>query len=253
MRLLRKDDSGSLQGAVDRLSTLIEQNPKYFEARADAVIAMAFHLENLRLEAMHYKSEADARQQEIQRLKRDRTSGDWESRINSMIDEIAALKAKSDPLAEQMEKLDQRLGKAFEALQDPGRTLSTTDQRALVRAQAVYSGTKGNEQALQLSEKYRQLAPENDGWGTIAFSEFVANKRVDAASAERALQELESLRKSDSTFIRGYLLSGRISWTLRKPEVAATSFELVNSLNPKHDLSKKLLNWVRAEEGSPDR
>ncbi|MHB8873733.1 MAG: coiled-coil domain-containing protein, partial [Myxococcaceae bacterium] len=199
--LLRRDNGEAKEGAAQRLSELSAKNPQFPDIQAALLIATALQLDDARLEIRRLQTDAEELNKKINRLKEARSPGDWENRVNAMAEQVGALKKASDPLVEEAAALDLEVGKTFRKLtQETAGELSPAEERALVRAQAIYFGVKGGDQATKLAARYTTLMEGgDDGWGSVAFAEYAANARVDAATVRRARTEMEGLRARDST------------------------------------------------------
>ena len=85
------------------------------------------------------------------------------------------------------------------------------DERARLRADAVFAGVVGRgERAISDAERYKQLGG-TDGWGDVAYAEWVlSTKNAPPDSVEKAVRQMSDLMARDSTFIRPYVLAGRL-------------------------------------------
>ena len=249
LALLRRDDSVSLKQAGAQLTALAEKNPPHFELRAAEVLALSLQLDDARLELHKLQNEADELNKKINRMKETRTPGDWENRVNAMVDRVGGIKKATDPLVEDAAALDTEVGNAFRAMTAAAvGEVSPAQELELVRAQAVYFGVKGGDQAIRLSDKYQALAKEaDDGWGTIARAEFAANSRVTPETVAASRTALEALRAKDSTFLRAYALAARLALNAKQKEAATTALAALLTLNPKHTVATKLLAWSKQD------
>jgi predicted Zn finger-like uncharacterized protein len=247
--LVRRDDIQSRQRATEELTFLTARHPAYLAAQADLVVALALQLDDARLAIKRLGAEADELNRQIARLQEEKVPGDWQNRVNVKIDRLGEIKRQSDPLVERATALDARVNDAFralEALQKQGPP-GPEDQLALARAQAIYFGVKGSEQAIALGERYR-AAGGNDGWADVAYAEFALNARVPPETVGNALGAMERLAAADATFLRSYVLSARLAMAQKRYGVAVTSLESALALNPAHEVARDLLEWARTAE-----
>lgn len=244
--LVRRDDTVSRQRATDELTFLTSKHPAYLAAHSDLVVALALQLDDARLTLKQLQAEAEELNREVARLQEAKVPGDWQNRVNVKIDRIAEIKRQSDPLVDRATTLDTRVNEAFRVL----GTLEPSgpeDQRVLVRAQAVYFGIKGNDQAITLAERYRATGA-TDGWGDVARAELALNTRVPPETVAAALESMERLATADATFLRSYVLAARLAMLQHRYDAAVTSLESALALNPGHDEARQLLEWVRSRE-----
>lgn len=244
---LRRDDSAAKKEAVAALQALLRAHPDYLEGRADLLVALALQLDDARLAVKRLNAASEALNRQVTRLKEKQAPADWESQVNALVDQLGDLKKKSDPLIDAASGLDSELNSTYRALMAASkRELSAEANQILVRAQAVYFGVKGGDQALTLSQRYIDLSKgQDDGWGVLAYAEYAANTRVAPDTLAQARAAIEEVRKKDSTFLRTHLLSARLAMLEKRYEAASSTLEALLLLNPKHDVAQELLGWVQ--------
>jgi hypothetical protein len=249
MMLLRRDDAASKKEAASRLAALSQKNPQFVEPRAALLLVTALELDDARLEIKKLQADAEDLNKKVNRLKETKSPGDWENRVNAMVGQVGEIKKASDPLVAEAEALDVEVNKTFRALTEAGASeLSSPEEIALVRAQAVYFGVKGGDQATKLSERYKVLLKgADDGWAAVAFAEYAANARVQPEVVVKARAAVDELRAKDSTFLRPYVLSGRLALIAKQYDAAVSVLDEVALLNPKLELAGKLAGWAKAE------
>jgi hypothetical protein len=249
LALLRRDDRGSIGTAAQQLTELVQKGPQYLELRAALLLVTALKLDDARLEIRRLGADSEELNKKINRLKETKKPGDWENRVNAMVDALATLKKQSDPLIDQAAALDTEVNKNYrELMAGVSGTLSAAEELALVRAQAIYYGVKGSDQVEKLIERYRLLGKSaNDGWAEVAFAEYSANARVSPETLVKARAAMDELRSADSTFLRPYVLSARLAMGAKQFDAAAGALEAVLLLEPKHEVASKLLAWVKQE------
>jgi hypothetical protein len=242
---LRRDDARSRHEAMQSLGALVGRYPEAVDIRADYVLAQALELDDLKVRIQHHAAEARRLREEIGRLQARRSPMDWESQVERHVREIEALKLQSDPWIQEASDLDARLNGVFqELLASLGG--EETHSLPVLRAQAVYWGVRGSDQAITLSERYRQGAG-TDGWGAIAFAEYALNGLVPPQTPSDALEALGEVKARDSGLVRTYVLSARLQSLLKASEGAILDLEGALSLNRSHALAAELLGWARAQ------
>ena len=249
MMVLRRDDAQAKREAASLLAALSQKHPQFLEVGAALLVVRSLELDDARLEIRKLQADAEELNKKVNRLKETKSPGDWENRVNAMVGEVGALKTASDPLVAQAEALDVEVNKTFRALTEAGAgDLTPAEQLALVRAQAVYFGVKGAEQAAKLSDRYKALLKgADDGWGALAFAEYAVNARVTPETVAKARAAMDELRAKDSTFLRPYLLSGRLAIAAKQYDAAVSVLDEVALLNPKLELAGKLAAWAKQE------
>ncbi len=239
--LLRRDDPKSLDGAVTQLDGLLKSWPKMVEARALHLVALLFQLDDVRMEIARLNAESEAINREISKLQDRKSPSDWQNRVNALKAQRKELNKRSDPLTDRASALEARVNQSFRALDSNPANLSLEQQLAVARATALYEGVKGSDQAIVLSERYRQLGGA-DGWAELAYAEYALNAPlVPPDTRKQAEAGLEALRSRDASFIRPWVLSGRLMLANKEPDQAVTAFEGATALNPGHTVASDLL------------
>jgi hypothetical protein len=242
--LLRRDDTQSRSRATEQLKELSRTHPDLLDIRADQVLALSLELDELKLRIEHLKSEANAHQSAILRLQEFQRPPEWRLRVDDHRHELEVLQAQSDPLVAHAETLDDELNAAFRTLSDRLPEQANAPLPAL-RAQAVYFGVKGSDQAVELAERYRRLGG-TDGWDVVAYAEYALNAHVAPDTQREALAALERLKGRDSVLIREYLLAARLRRALKDSQGASQELEAAMALNPHHETAQELMAWERA-------
>ncbi len=247
--LLRRDDPKALDEAVAQLESLTKKWPDHFELRSTQLIALLFQLDDGRAEIARLNAGAEAINAQIAKLQRRKTSGTWQSRINALEDQRSQMKTRLDPLIDRVSSLDARVNRAFRALTASTGTGTLTKEQELtwVRVQAVFHGVKGADQAVVLSERYRQLGGAG-GWADLAYAEYALNGRVPPETRNQAAAGLEALRSRDASFIRPWVLRGRLLLANKQTADAIAAFEAATALNPAHAVASDLLEHARRVE-----
>jgi predicted Zn-dependent protease len=240
-RLLRRDDLASREGALKALQALVTDQPQYVQARAEQVVALAFHLDDLRV---MLAEDADARralEAEADALAAAQAPSDWENRVHALRQQGVQLQSRSGPRQARADAVRRELDAAFAALgalrpEQP----APAEEQARVRAEAVRAAVLGSPELPALTERYRLLRA-NDGWEDVAYAEYVANVTGARGGADEARATLKQMRGQDPTFVRLYILDARLALQARDPASARASLESALSLNPEHTLARLLL------------
>jgi hypothetical protein len=244
--LLRKDDAPSRAQAVTRLQALVVAQPHYVEAQAAVAMALLLYLDDRRAVIQRYTREADALATQRARLEAERPGPDWRVQANRLVDRIAALKTKSDPLIEDAKGVQTQATAAYAALMKL-EALQPGQQLARTRTEAIFNAIDGRDQAIALAERYRQQGGQ-DGWAEVANAEYALNTRVPPETALEALDAIRVLQQRDTTFLRAYVLGARLALGLKRMELANTQLEAVLALDPRHALAQSLAEEARAGE-----
>jgi hypothetical protein len=243
---LRKDDPTSRAKAVVRLKALVAAQPRYVEAQAALALALLLDLDDRRASLQRYTREAEALATQKARLEAERPGPDWRVLANRLVDRIAALKARSDPLFEDAKGLQAQANAAYAALTKL-EAVQPGEQLARTRTEALFSAIDGRDQAIVLAERYRQMGGQ-DGWSDVANAEYALNTRVTPETSTQALEAMRALQKRDTTFLRAYVLGGRLAMQLKQRDLATSQFEAALALNPDHVLAQALAEEARSVE-----
>ena len=245
--LLRRDDPQSRATALKSLDALVEKYPQWVGARATQALALTLELDDQRALLRRGLADAEALKTTLARLEAERTPADWKAQSDAARVRLDQLKKQTDPMVDAVNALETRLNGARDALNrlPPG---SEDDERARLRADAVFAGVAGRaERAISDAERYRQLGGR-DGWAEVAYAEYVLGaKSAPPDSAEQAVRQLNDLLGRDSTFIRPYVLAGRLLLTLRQKEAALAKLDAAVALNPKHVLAQAIIDQERGK------
>lgn len=237
--LLRRDDAGSRQQAIEMLRGLTAQYPKFTEAQAELVVGLSLQLDDVKAEAEFLDLEAQRIQKEMNTLEMKKSPVDWQSRVNAYKQELSALRGQRKPLEVSALELTQQLDKLIPGLRAAPETEPSSDVVARWKAQAVYAGVRGNPQAISLAERLSKLESP-PLWSIVTRVEYALN----APSPVNALPELSDalarVRQQDKTFFRAYVLGARMALRLNDRAGAQTLLSTVVALNPNHTLAPKL-------------
>jgi lipopolysaccharide biosynthesis regulator YciM len=244
--LLRKDDPQSRASALKVLDALVQRYPQWVGARATQALAQTLEMDDQRTLLRRSLSDAEALKTTLARLEAERTPADWKAQADAARMRLEQLRKQTDPMVDAVNVLEAKLNAARDALNrlPPG---SEDDERARLRADAVFAGVAGRaERAISDAERYKQ-AGGRDGWAEVAYAEYVLSaKSAPPDSVEQAVRAMNDLMAHDSTFIRPYVLAGRLLLTLRQKEAALSKLDAAVTLNPKHVLAQTLIDQERA-------
>jgi len=150
-------------------------------------------------------------------------------------------------MVDSLNALESRLNVTRDALNrlPPG---NEDDERARLRADAVFAGVAGRaDRAISDAEHYRQVGGK-DGWAEVAYAEYVLSaKGAPPDSIEQAVRSMNDLMARDSTFIRPYVLAGRLLLALRQKDAALSKLDAAVALNPRHVLAQSLIDQERGK------
>jgi hypothetical protein len=242
---LRKDDPTSRANAIAHLRVLVASQPHYLEAQAALTLALLLDLDDRRAVIHRYMREEEALATQKARLESERPGTDWRVLANRLVDRIAALRVKMAPLNDDAKGLQARVNAAYAVLMKM-EAVQPAEMLARTRTDALYAAIDGQDQAIALAERYRQMGGQ-DGWAEVANAEYALNtKGVPPETAVQDLDQLRSLQKRDTTFLRAYVLGGRLALQLKQKDVATSQFDAAVALNPDHILAQTLADDARA-------
>jgi len=244
---LRRDDSQSRAAAMKVLDTLVQRYPQWVGVRATQALAQTLELDDQRAILRRRLADAEALKTTLARLEAERTPADWKAQSDSVRARLEQLRKQTDPMVDAVNALETKLNATRDALNrlPPG---NEDDERARLRADAVFAGVAGRaERAISDAERYKQLGGK-DGWAEVAYAEYVLSaKSAPPDSVEQAVKAMNDLMAHDSTFIRPYVLAGRLLLNLRQKEAALSKLDAAVTLNPKHELAQALIDQERGK------
>ena len=245
--LLRKDDPQSRASALKVLDALAQRYPQWVGARATQALALTLELDDQRTLLRRSLTDAEALKTTLARLEAERTPADWKAQADAARTRLEQLRKQTDPMVDAVNALETKLTASRDALNrlPPG---NEDDERARLRADAVFAGVAGRaERAISDAEHYKQLGGR-DGWAEVAYAEYVLSaKSAPPDSVDQAVKAMTDLMAHDSTFIRPYVLAGRLLLTLRQKEAALSKLDAAVTLNPKHVLAQALIDQERGK------
>ena len=245
--LLRRDDPQSRDTALKKLDAIVSKYPSWVGARASQALAQTLELDDQRALLRRDLTDAEQLKTQLARLEAERTPADWKAQSDAARARLEQLKKLTDPRVEAVNALESKLNASRDALNrlPPG---NEDDERARLRADAVFAGVAGRaDRAISDAERYRQLKG-TDGWGEVAYAEYVLSaKSPPPDSVEQAARQMNELVTRDSTFIRPYVLAGRLLLMLRQKDAALAKLDAAVALNPRHVLAQALIDQERGK------
>jgi len=242
--LLRRDDPHARREALMKLEGLIAKYPGWVAARSTQALALTLELDDQRAVVRRALADADQVSTQLARLEAEHQPSDWRAQADAARLRLKQLKQQTDPLIDAANALEIRVNASRDALNKlpPG---SEEDELARLRADAVFAGVAGRDRAVEYAERYRQLGGK-DGWADVAYAEYALSTRVAPETTQQALNGVKALVTRDSTFLRPYVLAGRLALQQRQREAALAQFDAVLALNPRHVLAQTLAEQERS-------
>ncbi len=255
---LRLDDSASKQKAVATFTELAAKNPDFIEAHAGLVTALALQFDDVQQRFTRLAKAFDERNNRVARYNKERSPSDWQNKAAVLEAEAKSIKEEHDPLVAEATQIDAKVRAAYTALGDAATRagqLEKSSELALIRAQAIYHAVYKTDQAIPLIQRYDNVAKgQSDGWIDLAPAEYAVNAVSSTESKTEALAKLDKLTARDSTFLRAYVLSGRVNLALKKYADAESDFEKVITMRKEHDVASELAKWshkLKRDSDSP--
>nr|WCO03960.1 zinc-ribbon domain-containing protein [Cystobacter sp.] len=242
--LLRRDDAASKEEALSRLKALSAAHPESVELLAEVASALGMHVDDTRVQLATLQAKVTRLQVRISRLKLARAPFDWQSRVNTMQDELASSQRELIPLDERAKALSKEAVQVLKQLGAAPEKESRDAALARLRGSALLSSVLGGGEALGMAVKLAQADLRD--WSTVTMAEYVLNYDTPTeAQIQEAIAALERLREKDNTFLRAYVLGARIALTRKESAVAQSLLDTVITLNPKHALAQQLHAYAR--------
>jgi tetratricopeptide (TPR) repeat protein len=245
---LRLDDSDSKQKAVTAFTELATKHPDFIEAHAGLVTALALQFDDVQQRFARLARAFDDRNNRVARYNKERSPSDWQNKAAVLEAEAKQIKEEHDPLVAQAKQIDAKVRTAYTALGDAATragAMAQATELAFIRAQAIYHAVYKTDQAIPLIQRYDNLAKgKTDGWIDLALAEYAVNAVSSTESKTEALTKLNALTSRDSTFLRAYVLSGRVNLALKRYGEAETDFEKVMTMRKDHDVASELSKWA---------
>ncbi len=240
--MLRRDDMASQQEAFSRLKSLAGAHPDSIELLAEEGIALATYVDDTRVLVATLQAKMARLQEQIRTLTEAQSPADWQSRVNTMRDELAATQRELTPLEERGTHLAKEAAQVLKRLSGaPEKSKEEEKEVALLRlrARAMLSGAMSVNETLNLAVQLAQTGQQD--WSTLALAVYVLNNPTASPNqVSETVAALEHMRESDKTFLRAYVLGARIALMRHQPAAALPLLDTVITLNPRHELAQKL-------------
>ncbi|QRO01800.1 hypothetical protein JRI60_23635 [Archangium violaceum] len=246
--MLRRDDMASHQEAFSRLRSLAGAHPDSIELLAEEGVALATYMDDTRVLVATLQAKMARLQEQISTLSEAQTPADWQSRVNTMRDELAATQRELTPIEERGTQLAKDAAQVLKRLSGaPEKDKEEEKEVALLRlrARAMLSGAMSVNETLNLAVQLAQAGQQD--WSTLALAVYVLNNPTASPNqVSETITALERMRESDKTFLRAYVLGARIALMRQQPAAALPLLDTVITLNPKHELAQKLHAYAQA-------
>jgi hypothetical protein len=234
------------------LNDLTARYPDYIEGHAALVTALSLQLDDVQQRVKRIEQLVEKHNSRIARYNKEKAPSNWEILAQTLSSQVQDLINTHKPLAEEGQQIDSRARAAYKGLElavtrvgDPTKPA----RLAALRAQALFHGVSGGEEALKLTSRYEQSAEGQppDGWIDLAIPEYAANSRVSDELKKQARAKLEDLHKRDATFLRTYVLQARLALSDKDIEGATAALDQVLSMQKDHDVAVELREWIRKQ------
>ncbi|WNG46878.1 hypothetical protein F0U60_24175 [Archangium minus] len=252
--LLRRDDATSKQEALTRLKSLWAAHPQHVELLAEVASALGMQMDDTHVQVAMLQAKVTRLKSRISRLKQARTPFDWQSRVNTMQDELASTQRELTPLEARAKTLSNEAAQVLKQLGAAPEKESREAALVRLRGSALLSSVLGGGDSLGLAVKLAQADLRD--WSTVTMAEYVLNYATPTeAQIQEAVSALERLREKDNTLLRAYVLGARIALMRKELVVAQSLLDTVITLNPKHELAQQLHSYARElakQEAEPE-
>jgi hypothetical protein len=236
--LLRRDDMESREEAITKLRALTAKYPNNIPLQAELTVAFAMQLDDLRLETSILQKRAEQLRRDIIALEQTRKPADWQSRVNTLKDELRLLQSMQTPLGGKIATLMERLVQSERWLSTPRADDEPADTLARLQARSVVAAVMGLGETFNLVDRLKQ--ERQDYWSALAMAQYVVNAPTPPDTLQKAFSALERVREQDGTNLRPFVLGARIALERKQPATAQALLDTVIALNPKHEVARTL-------------
>jgi hypothetical protein len=232
------------------LTAVVGRFPKFTEAQAELVVALALQLDDVKVDLELARKEESRLQREISHLELSKATADWSSRVNAYRQELSTLGGQKRSLDTAAADLSKRLEASLSTIRMAPETEPSADVVARVKAQAISEAVNGTPQAVALAERLKKVE-SNSHWHVLALAEYGLNANSPASALSEVAEQLAQVRARDQTFFRAYVLGARLALRQRDPATAQSLLDAVLALNPNHALARKLQKVAAASASRP--
>jgi hypothetical protein len=236
--LLRRDDTTSKEEALTRFRGLVGQYPTNIELQAERAIALAMNLDDMRVQQGLVESKVKRLQTRISALTDAKAPADWEIRVNAMREEVGIAQRELVPLQERTARLVTEALNVSKQLAVVAPQEEKEPAQARLRARALLGAALGATETTSLAVQLSQAQQQD--WSSLVMAEYVLNASTSPNQVREVGDALKHLLETDKAWLRLYVLDARHSLLRGEPTAALATLESVLTLNPKHELARKL-------------
>lgn len=244
---LRKDDLASQREVIGDLRTLLSKYPDSLDAQSALVVALAVSADDARADVSRERR-LSKRLEERAADTPPESAEQARANVAAQNENVRAKEVIADRLTAELTAERTKL----RSLQQPN--LAPAQQLTLSRGDALAGSILGEDDALGLAERSRQVASsiadhQPDNWEDLAVPEYVINAGAGGCSdsCDSALRQLQIIQNRDNTFLRAHVLAARIHLKQSQVSLAEEDLTRVLSLSPSHDSAKQLQAMIAAE------
>jgi tetratricopeptide (TPR) repeat protein len=246
--LLKKDDPGSLEQAIQQWDQMLAKAPEFVPARANLMVAHVLVNQDLRDETRRLLAQYQQLSKDLSKLEEKKEPADWRAKANGLREEMIKIKAVYEPLQQEASKHDEKSGellKSSKALVE--RLGAAGDGTAVFRASALYYASKGQDATEKLAEFYRRNPDERNvlhddvrAFADLAVAGRYAQQKVTPGDRDKAKAAAETALKKDPKLLRAYLFLAKVYFANKEYPAATAELEKLLALNPEHRVAEKL-------------
>jgi hypothetical protein len=215
---LRSDEPEAQKLATGALRGVVDANPKFAEARAALVLALAVRFDDNRSWSLRDASELKQAQETLAANPASDDAEDLQKKIEILTPEV-------EREGDEVSALQAALAGHLTALASIQKELPGDDAALapVTNALAFGKAVQGDKSAL--------TSVSADSWGQLSQPEYALAKGEELAEASIALHRL---RSADNTFMRAYILLARVHLEKGESSEALGELETVLAMNAQH-------------------
>lgn len=259
LALLKRDDAESLAKAAAQLEALAARHPEHVPSVADRAIALALAGADLRDEIRALDAEYVRLDKDRMKIEDKRETKDWRARVARRIEELAAIKARVDPLKDRATALSMEVGEQLKKAQARAKARGADDP-SLIRAAALHYGLKGDDRAESMAQEYRRssdprrsLNDPSRAFADLAVAALAAYGPSTGERVEKGTKAVADALAKDGRLLRAYLLRAKISYAQKQYAEARASLDALLIQNSGHEAAKRLRDEVDQAEAAAAR